>query len=146
MKLAGHQNFKLTHWWVSPLAQVIKPDGNLTFTSDYATIAQGSLGSRLRSDEQRSFKMGVNTTAGALIGQGFINPIGEKGHMSRFSLVLLNQNDHYGTGNYENITASILFRGAVADITLGVGMHTLWWTAPTHAPPYGSNDTSLVEI
>ncbi|SPO37899.1 related to beta-1,6-glucanase precursor [Pseudozyma flocculosa] len=49
--------------------------------------------------------------------------------LSRFSLVLLNQNDHYGTQNMEDITVTIAFRGTVANVTLGVGLYTMSWLA-----------------
>ncbi|KDN44245.1 glycoside hydrolase family 30 protein [Tilletiaria anomala UBC 951] len=111
----------------------ILPDGSYELTSDFATLAHGSLATRVRGMETQSFVMGVNTTAGQLLAQGFENPLGNG--MSRFSLVFLQQNDHYGTGLFENFTATIQFRGQVVDIELPVGMHTLWWHAPTHQEP-----------
>jgi hypothetical protein len=67
---------------------------------------------------------------------GFENPLPGQ-NISRFSLVLLQQNDHYGTGNYENFTAVISFRGQVVELELPVGVHTLWWHAATSAGAKG---------
>ncbi len=51
--------------------------------------------------------------------------------MSRYSLILFNQNDFWGTGRFEDVTAVIEFRGQYAQITVPVGVHTIWWTAPS---------------
>jgi hypothetical protein len=51
----------------------------------------------------------------------------------RSSLVILQRNDHFLTGNYEDMEVHINFRNTVAVLKgLGVGAYTLSWVAPKH--------------
>ncbi|KAN0064599.1 hypothetical protein ACQY0O_002228 [Thecaphora frezii] len=116
-------------------------------TSDYVLLSHLSLAVRPRvkggaygrvigfdstevpySDDQNS---PTNPVAGRVLAQFFrsdnIDP--SKPELSRFSLVLLNQNDHYETGVFEDLTVTIWFRGSVANFTSGPGLYTLSWLA-----------------
>lgn len=72
----------------------------------------------------------ITELGGRLLAQAFRQD-GVKPGVSRFSLVLLNQNDHYETDVWENATAVIAFRGQIANVTTLPGLYTLSWEAPT---------------
>lgn len=52
---------------------------------------------------------------------------------SRFSVVLVQQNDHgqTSTGPFDDLGVTLQFRGEVLQLTLPVGLHTVWWYAAT---------------
>ncbi|KAJ1020685.1 hypothetical protein NDA16_004077 [Ustilago loliicola] len=110
-------------------------------TSDLSVLSHLSTATRpAGSSTQYSKRIGVTSTdeitelGGRLLAQAFRQD-GVKPGVTRFSVVLLNQNDHYETGVWEAATAVIAFRGMVANVTTVPGLYTLSWEAPTVAPP-----------
>lgn len=109
-------------------------------TSDFSVLSHLSTAVRpVGSSKRFSTRIGVNSTdetselGGRLLAQAFRQD-GVKPGVTRFSVVLLNQNDHYETGVWEKVTAVIAFRGLVANVTTVPGLYTLSWEAPTVAP------------
>ncbi|PWN97112.1 glycoside hydrolase [Tilletiopsis washingtonensis] len=109
-------------------------------TSDFATL--GHLGAAIQpsgSSEDWGRRIGVNTTEDSLLGnarllvQAFRRDNHDAAGNSLFSLVILQRNDHFLTGNYEDMEVHINFRNTVAVLKgLGVGAYTLSWVAPKH--------------
>lgn len=110
---------------------LINEDGGYKLTSDFALLAQGSLATRLRKDEVMTYKLGVSTTDGMLLAQAFETVLADGSGNSRYSVVLLQQNDHYLNGLFEEYNCVLKFRDQVLDITFPVGVHTFWFTAPS---------------
>lgn len=106
------------------------------FQSDFVTLAH--LGIAIRPDtkgEDYGMRIGVTTTEDntsypRVISQLFRRDMGNGS--SRWSLILLQQNDNngYNYGVFEDITIQIKFRDAVAEVVLPPGAFTLQWTAP----------------
>jgi hypothetical protein len=78
--------------------------------------------------------MGVTTTEDAneyprVYSQLFKRDLGNGS--SRWSLIVLQQNDHqgYNYGSFEDMTLQITFRNATAQVVLPPGAFTLQWTA-----------------
>ena len=111
-------------------ALLVADDGTYKLSSDFAALAHGSLATRLREGEQTSKVIGVSSTEASLVSAGFVNDLGNG--TSRFSLYILQKNDHSGYGDsFDNVTAVISFRNTIASIELPVGLHTITWHAPT---------------
>ena len=109
-------------------------------TSDFSVLSH--LSTAVRPDgasKSYSKRIGVVSTdeltdlGGRLLAQAFRQD-GVKPGVTRFSVILLNQNDHYETGIWEELTTVIAFRGMVANVTTVPGLYTLSWEAPTVAP------------
>lgn len=108
-------------------------------TSDLSVLSHLSTAVRpTGASKQYSRRIGVTSTdettelGGRVLAQAFRQD-GVKPGITRFSVVLLNQNDHYETGVWEAATAVIAFRGMVANVTTVPGLYTLSWEAPTVA-------------
>lgn len=108
-------------------------------TSDMSVLSHLSTAVRPTGESKLySKRIGVTSTdeltelGGRVLAQAFRQD-GVKPGVSRFSLVLLNQNDHYETDIFEPATAVIAFRGQVANVTTVPGLYTLSWEAPTVA-------------
>jgi O-glycosyl hydrolase len=106
-------------------------------SSDYSVLSHLSAAVRpTGASKEYSKRIGVSSTdeitelGGRLLAQAFRQD-GVKPGVSRFSLILLNQNDHYETDVWENATAVIAFRGQIANVTTLPGLYTLSWEAPT---------------
>ncbi|GAK63921.1 glycoside hydrolase [Moesziomyces antarcticus] len=106
-------------------------------SSDFSVLSHLSTAVRpTGASKEYSKRIGVSSTdeitelGGRLLAQAFRQD-GVKPGVSRFSLVLLNQNDHYETDVWENATAVIAFRGQIANVTTLPGLYTLSWEAPT---------------
>ncbi|UTT92773.1 hypothetical protein NDA17_001706 [Ustilago hordei] len=109
-------------------------------TSDMAVLSHLSTAIRpTGASKNYSKRIGVQSTdeytdlGGRLLAQAFRQD-GVKPGVTRFSLVLLNQNDHYESDVFEAATAVISFRGMVAKVTTMPGLYTLSWEAETVAP------------
>nr|CDI53006.1 related to beta-1,6-glucanase precursor [Melanopsichium pennsylvanicum 4] len=109
-------------------------------TSDFSVLSHLSAAVRPTGDsKQYSRRIGVKSTdetselGGRLLAQAFRQD-GVKSGITRFSVVLLNQNDHYETGVFEEVTANIAFRGQVVNVTTPPGLFTFSWEAPTMEP------------
>lgn len=109
-------------------------------TSDMAVLSHLSTAVRpTGASKNYSKRIGVTSTdeftdlGGRLLAQAFRQD-GVKPGVTRFSLVLLNQNDHYESDVFEAATAVISFRGMVANVTTMPGLYTLSWEAETVAP------------
>lgn len=48
---------------------------------------------------------------------------------SRYSIVVLQQNDHYLNGVFDDFPLILKFRNYIMQVTLPVGVHTMWFTA-----------------
>lgn len=110
-------------------------------TSDLSVLSHLSTAVRpVGASQTYSKRIGVSSTdeltelGGRVLAQAFRQD-GVKPGVSRFSVVLLNQNDHYETGVFEAATAVIAFRGMIANVTTVPGLYTLSWEAPTDAAP-----------
>lgn len=108
-------------------------------SSDFSVLSHLSAAVRPTGvSKSYSKRIGVTSTdettelGGRLLAQAFRQD-GVRPGITRFSLVLLNQNDHYDTGVFEEATAVIGFRGMVANVTTVPGLYTLSWEAPTVA-------------
>jgi hypothetical protein len=105
-------------------------------TSDYVTLMHFDRATRPRSgSEKNAIRTGVTTSE-----QKNNNEDGERvrvsafktplaGDKHRYSLIVLQKNDHELTGKYENVTLQIGFENMVANVTLPCGLHTLTWVA-----------------
>ncbi|KAJ1025703.1 hypothetical protein NDA18_004041 [Ustilago nuda] len=109
-------------------------------TSDMAVLSHLSTAIRpTGASKNYSKRIGVRSTdeytdlGGRLLAQAFRQD-GVRPGVTRFSLVLLNQNDHYESDVFEAATAVISFRGMVANVTTMPGLYTLSWEAETVAP------------
>lgn len=114
-------------------------------TSDLSVLSHLSTAVRpIGNSKLYSKRIGVSSSdettelGGRLLAQAFRQD-GVKPGITRFSVVLLNQNDHYETGVFEAATAVISFRGQVANVTTVPGLYTLSWEAPTT----GSSDVHM---
>ncbi|SJX62284.1 related to beta-1,6-glucanase precursor [Sporisorium reilianum f. sp. reilianum] len=108
-------------------------------TSDLSVLSHLSTAVRpTGASTAYSKRIGVKSTdelgelGGRLLAQAFRQD-GVKPGVSRFSLILLNQNDHYETDDFEAVTTEIAFRGMVANVTTVPGLYTVSWEAPTDA-------------
>lgn len=111
--------------------------GKFRLTSDFALLAHLTRAIRPRdSEEQWAVRVGAATTEqkndfpdGERIKvQAYRTSIGSDGKR-RWSLTLLQKHDHFLTGVYNDVTATIKFKNMVANVTLPVGLHTLTWVA-----------------
>ena len=109
-------------------------------TSDLSVLSHLSTAVRPTGEsKQYSRRIGVTSTdeltelGGRVLAQAFRQD-GVRPGITCFSVILLNQNDHYETGVWEPATAVIAFRGQVANVTTVPGLYTLSWEAPTVAP------------
>ena len=100
-------------------------------TSDYVSLSHLSLAVRPRArGGGYGRRVGSTNTdeltelGGRVLAQSFRTELPDQAGQSRWSLLLLNQNDHYVTGVYEDVTVSIGFRGQVANFTSGPGLYT----------------------
>ncbi|SPO26146.1 related to beta-1,6-glucanase precursor [Ustilago trichophora] len=109
-------------------------------TSDMLVLSHLSTAVR-PTGESKSYSKRIEVTStdeltelgGRVLAQAFRQD-GVKPGVSRFSVILLNQNDHYETGVFEAATAVVAFRGMIASITTEPGLYTFSWEAPTVAP------------
>lgn len=116
-------------------------------SSDYLVLAHLSAAVRPQgTSTSYSRRIGVTSTdettefGGRLLAQAFRQDNVKPG-ITRFSVIILNQNDHYETGLFEDATAVISFRGMVANVVTSPGLYTLSWEAPTNA----ASDTSAAQ-
>ncbi|KAJ9475076.1 Glycoside hydrolase [Pseudozyma hubeiensis] len=110
-------------------------------TSDLSVLSHLSTAVRpVGASKSYSKRIGVTSTdeltelGGRVLAQAFRQD-GVKPGITRFSLILLNQNDHYETGVWEEATAVVAFRGMTANVTTVPGLYTLSWEAPTVMQP-----------
>ena len=115
-------------------------------TSDLSVLSHLSTAVRPTGDSKSySKRIGVTSTdestelGGRVLAQAFLQD-GVKPGVTRFSVILLNQNDHYETGVWEAATSVIAFRGMTANVTTVPGLYTLSWEAPTVATAPVSKD------
>ncbi|TKY86470.1 hypothetical protein EX895_004619 [Sporisorium graminicola] len=108
-------------------------------TSDLSVLTHLSAAVRpMGASNAYSKRVGVKSTdeldelGGRVLAQAFKQD-GVRPGLTRFSLIILNQNDHYETGVFEAVTTEIAFRGQVANVTTVPGLYTLSWVAPTVA-------------
>lgn len=71
----------------------------------------------------RDYGVPGNGRGGRVAAQAFRTDNADKDGNSRFSVILLQQQDFYDTGPVEDATIRIRFRGAVAEIVLGPGLY-----------------------
>ncbi|EST08437.1 Glycoside hydrolase, family 30 [Kalmanozyma brasiliensis GHG001] len=108
-------------------------------TSDFSVLAHLSAAIRpMGASKEYARRIGVTSTdettdlGGRMLAQAFRQD-GVRPGVSRFSVILLNQNDHYESGVFEAATSVISFRGMVANVTTVPGLYTIAWEAPTIA-------------
>ncbi|PWY99786.1 LOW QUALITY PROTEIN: glycoside hydrolase [Testicularia cyperi] len=113
-------------------------------SSDFSVLKHLSTAVRpIEQSTQFSKRIGVTSTdetsefGGNMLVQAFRQD-GVKPGITRFSLVVVNQNDHYESGLFEDVTAVISFRGQIAKVITPPGLYTISWEAPTN-PTSGSS-------
>lgn len=121
-------------------------------TSDLSVLSHLSTAIRPEgASKSYSKRIGVTSTdeqtelGGRLLAQAFRQD-GVKSGVTRFSIVLLNQNDHYETGVFEPVTAVIAFRGMTANVTTVPGLYTLSWEASTIPPSDASTEADAQTV
>lgn len=113
---------------------VIPPVRNTYYrSSDFVVLAHLGRAIRPQQGGRWAQRVGVRTSEDGeqprLLAQVFRNSLGNGS--SRWSLVLLQWNDHFGYNfaKFEDMTINIKFRDYVANITLPPGAFTMQWTA-----------------
>ncbi|CAO1616418.1 unnamed protein product [Parajaminaea phylloscopi] len=110
-------------------------NGKYKLTSDYALLAHLSRATRpRRQGEQWAVRVGATTTDQALNYpdgervkvQAYKTSLGADGKR-RWSLTLLQKHDHFLTGVYQDVTATIKYKNMVANVTLSPGLYTVTW-------------------
>lgn len=107
-------------------------------TSDYAFLAHVQRASGRPSTAQtdkETIRTGVRTSDSAnmpsdttrVLAQAFKTPLSEGRH--RYGINILQRNDHVLSGKYDPVTVVLAFQGLVANVTLGVGLHTIVFDA-----------------
>ncbi|PWN53486.1 glycoside hydrolase [Violaceomyces palustris] len=110
-------------------------------TSDYLALTHLSLAVRARGSSTYGVNINSITSDETALGdansrlfsQVFRSDNADSRGNSRWSVVILNRNDHFLTGRYDNVTVAINFRGKVANFTCMPGVYTLSWLAPKTA-------------
>lgn len=114
-----------------PATALENQDGLYSRTSDFLTLAH--LGRAIRPQKEGETwakRVGVESTEdGPMMYsrasvQGFRQDNIDQAGSSRFTLIILQKNDHAQTGRYSKSTFQIAFRNTFVNITLPVGVHT----------------------
>ncbi|KAF9502119.1 glucan endo-1,6-beta-glucosidase [Pleurotus eryngii] len=114
----------------------VNSDGSYSVNQEFYAMAQASK-AILPRDSGGPWGKRVGVSVGGSLGSGlrvsaFVTGRANPNDWERYSLVVLNWNDHSSSGSWNPVPVktTIEFRGTQATITFPVGVSTLWWYAP----------------